>query len=61
MDIVFVEYIETSKFGKIAHFVDSKGNNIYSKILYKDEVIYYQELSSNELETVKDEIHDKKS
>ena len=32
MDIVFLEYIMTKKFGKIAHFVDKEGNDIYSKI-----------------------------
>ena len=57
MNIILVEYIETREFGKIAHFVDKDGNNIYSKILSNEDTIYYQELSSEELEKIKDEIN----
>ena len=56
MNILFVGYIETKKLGKIAHFIDDKGNNIYSKILYDNDAVYYQELSSDELESIKDEL-----
>ena len=57
MDIVLVEYIDTREFGKIAHFVDENGNNIYSRILYDKDTVYYQELSKSELEKIKDEIN----
>lgn len=56
MDIVFLEYIETKKFGKIAHFIDKDGNNIYSKILNDGENIYYQELDKKELEQIEEDL-----
>ena len=56
MDIVFLEYIMTKKFGKIAHFVDKEGNDIYSKILNDGDKIFYQELDKKELEEIKEEL-----
>lgn len=56
MDIVFLEYIETKAFGKIAHFIDKNGENIYSKILNDGDTIYYQELSKDELKEIEEEL-----
>ena len=56
MDIVFLEYIMTKKFGKIAHFVDKEGNDIYSKILNDGDKIFYQELDKKEQEEIKEEL-----
>lgn len=57
MDIVFLEYIETKAFGKIAHFIDKDGKSIYSKILVDGENVFYQELSSSELKLIEEEIN----
>ncbi len=56
MEAVLIEYIETEHFGKIAHFVNEDGKHIYSKILTSEDTVYYQELSSSELELIKDEL-----
>ena len=56
MDIIFIGYIETREFGKIAHFVDKDGKNIYSKVLTSDDTVFYQELSKEELEKIQDEL-----
>ena len=56
MDIMFLEYIETKAFGKIAHFVDKTGKDIYSKILSDNENVYYQELSSDELKLIEEDL-----
>ncbi len=57
MDVVLLEYIDTKEFGKIAHFVDRDGKNIYSKILNDGDTIYYQELTSDELSKIEDELN----
>lgn len=56
MNILFIGYIETKKYGKIAHFIDASGNNIYSKIITKDDTVYYEELTKDELEEIRDEL-----
>ncbi len=61
MEAVLIEYIETEHFGKIAHFINTDGKHIYSKILTSEDTVYYQELSSNELELIMDEIKDGKN
>ena len=57
MDIIFIEYIETHEFGKVAHFIDEDGKHIYSKEIVTDDTVYYQELSSSEVEKIQDEIN----
>lgn len=56
MNILFIGYIETKKYGKIAYFIDASGNNIYSKIITKDDTVYYEELTKDELEEIRDEL-----
>ncbi len=50
MDYVLVEYIESKKFGKVAHFVNEK-ENIYSKVIEdeKNDTVYYEELTDEEV------------
>jgi hypothetical protein len=57
MNTVLIEYIETKKLGKIAHFITEDGKHIYSKVLKSDDSIFYQELSQDELKSIEDEIN----
>lgn len=49
MDYILVEYIESKKYGKVAHFVNDK-EDIYSRVIEDEETktVIYEELSQEE-------------
>jgi hypothetical protein len=50
MDYILVEYIDSKKYGKVAHFINEEGD-IYSKVIEddKNDTVYYQELTTEEV------------
>ncbi len=47
MELILLEYIENTKYGKVARFLkDDK--EIFSKVIEKDGEIFYEELSEKE-------------
>ena len=52
MELILLEYIENTKYGKVARFLkDDK--EVFSKVIEKDGEIIYEELSEKEQEEFK--------
>ena len=52
MELILLEYIENTKYGKVARFLkDDK--EVFSKVVEKDGEIIYEELSEKEQEEFK--------
>lgn len=53
--MILVEYIESEKYGKIAHFINEENIDVYSKVIVDEDITIYEELS----ETIQQEFRTK--
>ena len=55
-EVIFLGIIEDEKYGKIAHFFSNKKGNYFCKVVEKNDVIIYDELSLNIQEEILNKI-----
>ena len=47
-DTFLIEYLDNTTYGKIAHFYSMNEGNYYSRVIEKDNIIFYDRLSKEE-------------
>ena len=50
--MILVEYIDSEKYGKIAHFINEDNVDVFSKVILDEDITIYEELS----ETIQQEL-----
>ena len=58
---LFLGYIDDVKLGKVAHYIDSNGDNIFYKEFIRDGFILHEELSDLEKEQFLDRLYESDS
>ena len=53
MDFILLEYVNNDKYGKLAHFINDKDEDVYSKVIEVDDTVIYEELSPSIQEELK--------
>ncbi len=59
--MILLEYIETEKYGKLAHFLTDDNIDLFSKVIEENGDIIYSELSDEEQEELRKELLDDKA
>lgn len=55
-EVILLEYIEDEKYGKLAHLFSNSKGNFFARVIEKDEMVIYDELSIKEQQEILDKI-----
>ncbi len=54
--MILVDYIETEKYGKLAHFLNEKGIDVFSQVIEDGDSVFYTELSEDIQQELRNEL-----
>ena len=56
-DTFLIEYLDSTMYGKIAHFYSMNEGNYYSRVIEKDNILLYDRLSKEEENDLNSELY----